>query len=78
MADAQTVLEDGAQPPIRERRRPGRLKHVDAALLPLLRGEPAPELELPLGSSDNLAGATGIAVSVLLSGAIWAIGYMLL
>jgi hypothetical protein len=60
----------------KDRRRPGRRDHVNPALIPLLRGEPTPDL--PLYDEPgcerirgDLAGVFGIGVSVVLSGLLW-------
>jgi hypothetical protein len=72
LLDRPNVTE--ASHPVRsERRRPGRTKDISPNLIPLLRGgnEPSPGQEEQRDS--DLAPATGIAVSVIISGLMWAI-----
>jgi hypothetical protein len=56
-----------------DRRRPGRIETVAPPLIPLLRDGNAPATDYEERRQDDLAPATGIAVSVLISGLIWAI-----
>jgi hypothetical protein len=71
MIDKQepSVAVEDAHPLQSERRRPGRIARVSSALIPLLRGTTVPEER----EQNDLAPATGIAVSALISGLIWAI-----
>src|SRR5271165_2431743 len=56
-----------------ERRRPGRLATVSPALIPLLRGGTVSSPVCEERRESDLAPAIGIAVSVLISGLIWAL-----
>jgi len=75
MSDEIEPLVAAGEPttPSSERRRPGRLENVHPSLIPLLRGEAAPGRALEDIQEHGLAPATGIAVSVFLSGLIWII-----
>jgi hypothetical protein len=54
-----------------ERRRPGRLPAVSPTLIPLLRGETEPQPDANERWDRDLAPATGIAVGLVISGAMW-------
>ena len=56
-----------------ERRRPGRIATVSPALIPLLRGGAVSSPVCEERRESDLAPATGIAVSVVISGLIWAL-----
>ena len=56
-----------------ERRRPGRLATVSPALIQLLRGGTVSSPVCEERRESDLAPAIGIAVSVLISGLIWAL-----
>ena len=72
MADVrEEVPISDALPISRERRRPGRIPSVNPALIPLLRGEDRPPCDYEVIQEHDLAPATGVAVSVVLSGLIW-------
>lgn len=66
--------EVSARSEVTDRRRPGRPEHVSPALIPLLRGDAAPVADEPLqfGDPDQLGGARGLAVGVVVSAALWA------
>ncbi len=59
-----------------DRRRPGRPRHINPELVPLLRGEPEPPVEKTVsptyGDPDQLRGMRGVAVGVAISSALWA------
>lgn len=57
--------------PPSDRRRPGRMNEVSPTLLPLLR-DPVADSEA-YDRDDDLRSSEGIAVSILLSAAPWAI-----
>jgi hypothetical protein len=56
-----------------ERRRPGRIATVSPALIPLLRGGTVSSPVCEERRESDLAPAIGIAVSVVISGLIWAL-----
>jgi hypothetical protein len=56
-----------------ERRRPDRITTVSPALIPLLRGGTVSSPACEERRESDLAPAIGIAVSVLISGLIWAL-----
>ena len=56
-----------------ERRRPGRIATVSPALIPLLRGGTVSSPVVEERRANDLAPAIGIAVSVVISGLIWAL-----
>lgn len=59
-------------PLVSERRRAGRIAHVSPTLMPLMRAETGQFYDDEVGREDASATAVGIAVSILLSGLIWA------
>jgi hypothetical protein len=56
-----------------DRRRPGRIEIISPALIPLLRDGTATAIYHEEHLQDDLAPATGISVSVLISVLIWAV-----
>jgi hypothetical protein len=68
-----SVSVEDADLPQSERRRPGRVATVSRALIRLLRGVTVPATDHAERQQNDLAPATGIAVSALISGLIWAI-----
>jgi hypothetical protein len=72
LPEHSTAVE--APHPVRlERRRPGRMADVPPSLIPLLRGDTEPSFDYEAPPGSDLTPATGIAVSVLISGLMWAI-----
>jgi hypothetical protein len=67
------VLAESSTPVRLERRRPGRMANVSPALIPLLRGQVRVPTDHEERRADALRPATGIAVSLLISGLIWAL-----
>jgi hypothetical protein len=53
-------------------RRPGRTADVSLSLIPLLRGSTEPSFDHEERRDSDLVPAIGIAVSVLISGLMWA------
>jgi hypothetical protein len=76
--------EPGTSTTLRDQRRPGRLKHVDPNLIPLLRGQaqPVPDELVEIVEPDDVAvdpdrattlsAARGICLGVALGSLIWA------
>lgn len=74
MSDIRDDAQVSDAPPMRlERRRPGRIENLNPALIPLLRGEAKPPSDTEAVQEGDLAPATGIAVSVVLSGLAWVV-----
>ena len=66
----EEVPVSDALPPRWERRRAGRTESLSPTLIPLLRGQVRPPCDDEVLREPDLAAATGIAVSVVLSGLI--------
>ncbi len=72
---ATSKQDQGAEPSIVDRRRPGRMHNVSSHLIPLLRRSPLPEHDRE-EEPDGLRPATGIALSTIIGFAIW-LGFIL-
>ena len=65
------VLVVKALPQSRERRRPGRIANASRYLIPLFRGEIQTPCDDEIFQEHDLAAASGLAMSTLLSELVW-------
>ena len=67
-----TIAIQASHPLWLKRRRPSRKADVSLSLIPLLRGSTEPSFDHEERRDSDLVPAIGIAVSVLISGLMWA------
>ena len=70
--DVKTTGSDAIQSsPVVQRRRPGRIQNVSAALIPLLRGHPGAAGAAKAIEGDDLTSARGILIGAGISSLLW-------